>query len=193
MSRFAAGWLSVALLLSVAAAAPASADSSAFDPARLADGGHVVMYRHALAPGTGDPSDFALGDCGTQRNLNEAGRTQARAIGDALRRAGVRHARVLTSRWCRARDTARLLGFGEPEELPALDSFFQRSGLREASTEAVRSFVAGLPGDGPLVILVTHQVNITALTGVFPASGEGVVLEGPGGRPVGVVGRLPAP
>lgn len=183
----------MALLVSVAAAAPASADPSTFDPARLADGGHVVMYRHALAPGTGDPPRFALGDCSTQRNLNEAGRAQAQAIGDALRTAGVRDARVLTSRWCRARDTARLLGFGEPEELPALDSFFQRSGLREPSTEAVRSFVAGLPGDGPLVILVTHQVNITALTGVFPASGEGVVLEGPGGRPVAVVGRLPAP
>lgn len=193
MSSIARRWRLAAILLSGFAAAPASADTSAFDAARLADGGYVVMYRHALAPGTGDPPNFALGDCSTQRNLNDAGREQARAIGAALREAGVKDPRVLTSRWCRARDTAELLGFGEPEPYPPLDSFFQRSGQREPATEAVRDFVAGLPADGPVVILVTHQVNITALTGVFPSSGEGVVLEGRGGGPVGVVGRLPPP
>lgn len=190
--------LALAAVLSWVAAAPARADPGAFDPggfdpARLADGGYVVMYRHALAPGTGDPEGFSPGDCATQRNLNEAGREQARAIGDALRAAGVREARVLTSRWCRARETARLLGFGAPEELAALDSFFRRSGEREPATDALRGFIAGLPPSGPLVILVSHQVNVTALTGIFPASGEGVVLDGRGGGPVSAVGRLPAP
>lgn len=171
-----------AILLLLALASPAFADWQA---ARTP--GAVILFRHAIAPGTGDPANFRLGDCTTQRNLSDEGRAQARAIGQALRDAGVQPARVLTSQWCRTRETAELLGFGPPEDLPALNSFFADRAEGPAQTEALRDFIATLP-PGETVVMVTHQVNITALTGITPASGEGVVfVDGQ------VTGRLPPP
>ncbi len=143
----------------------------------LASGGHVALMRHAEAPGVGDPPGFRLDDCATQRNLNEAGRRFSRQLGEEFRRRGVARARVLSSRWCRCLETARLLDLGpvEPGGL-ALDSFFETPENRARSTEALRRLVADLPRDGGVSVLVTHQVNVTALTGVSPPSGGIVVL-----------------
>ena len=143
--------------------------------------GAVAIMRHAIAPGTGDPETFRLGDCSTQRNLDGRGRAQARAIGAAIRAAGVEVDRVLTSQWCRSRETAELLGLGPVQEMPALNSFFEDRSTRDRQTRALRDWLAALPED-ERVILVTHQVNITALTGRGVASGEVFVLDvGPGG------------
>ncbi len=136
--------------------------------------GAVAVMRHAVAPGTGDPSGFTLGDCSTQRNLDERGRRQARQIGEAFRAQGISVDRVLTSEWCRCRETAELLGLAPVEPLPALNSFFGDRSTREAQTKATEAFLRGLP-EGQRVVLVTHQVNVTALTGVYPSSGEVVV------------------
>jgi 8-oxo-(d)GTP phosphatase len=144
--------------------------------ARLHEPGTVLLLRHALAPGTGDPSGFLLDDCSTQRNLSDAGREQARTLGDRLRDAGITEARVYSSRWCRCLETARLLALGPVEPLPALDSFFQQRSEGPARTEAVRAFLQELPPGWP-VVLVTHQVNVSALTGEFTPSGGGVVAE----------------
>ena len=141
----------------------------------LATPGHIALMRHALAPGTGDPAHFDVGDCATQRNLSAAGRSQAARIGAGFRAQGIAAARVMTSQWCRCRDTARLLGFGPVTELPALNSFFRRGERRDGQTRELESWLAEQSLDKPLV-LVTHQVNITALTGVYPASGDIVVL-----------------
>lgn len=131
----------------------------------------VAIMRHALAPGTGDPANFRLDDCATQRNLDDRGRAQARAAGDAIRAAGIRVDRVLTSQWCRCRETAELLGLGEPEDFPALNSFFEDRSTAGDQTAALKAFLADLPPDQN-VMLVTHQVNITALTGRGVSSGE---------------------
>ncbi len=143
----------------------------------LAKPGRVLMLRHALAPGTGDPAGFRLGDCATQRNLDGAGRAQAVKLGEQLARAGISRARVYSSQWCRCVDTARLLNLGAVTELPALNSFFDRPQEREPKISALRAFLAKLPADGPPVVLVTHQVTVSALTGVYPASGGGVLLQ----------------
>lgn len=135
----------------------------------------VALMRHALAPGGGDPANFQLRDCATQRNLNGAGRDQARRIGAAVRDAGVSIDRVLSSQWCRCLETAELLGLGEVEELPSLNSFFGDRASGPAQTAATMSFLRDLPPD-ETVFLVTHQVNVTALTDVFPASGEVLLL-----------------
>lgn len=156
----------------------------------VAAGGHAVLMRHAEAPGVGDPSGFRLDDCSTQRNLNEAGRAFARRLGAELARAGAARARVLSSRWCRCLETARLLGLGPVEPGgEALDSFFDAPENRTRSTAALRALIAGLSREGTAV-LVTHQVNVTALTGVYPASGEAVVLRLLPGGGYAVAGRL---
>lgn len=162
--------------------------------ALLAKPGHVALMRHADAPGTGDPAGFRIGDCATQRNLGERGREQARRLGAEFRRRAIAVALVLTSQWCRARETAALMAIGSTEDEPtALNSFFGRPGEREAATAALRRRLAMLPADAGLVLMVTHQVNITALTGVFPASGEMVVLKRDATGAVSTVGRLPPP
>ncbi len=135
---------------------------------------HAIL-RHAIAPGGGDPSGFTLGDCSTQRNLDGRGRDQARAIGAAMRDAGITVDRVLTSQWCRSAETARLLNMGEVREEPALNSFFADRSTRDAQTAATRDLLAALPPE-ETAVLVSHQVNITALTGIYPRSGEVVVL-----------------
>lgn len=152
----------------------------------------VLMMRHAIAPGTGDPEGFTLGDCATQRNLDARGRAQARAVGAALAARGARPDRVLTSEWCRARDTAALLGFGPPEPLPALNSFFGDRPNEPAQTAALRRFLAE-DSAGQRLMLVTHQVNITALTGLVPRSGEIVVLTRDAYGRLSVAGRIPPP
>ena len=141
----------------------------------LRTGGHVALMRHALAPGTGDPPAFALGDCGTQRNLSEEGRSQAARIGARFLANGIESARVFSSQWCRCLETARLLGLGPVEELAILNSFYERRERRDRQTQALEAWLASRDLEDPMV-LVTHQVNITALTGVFPASGELVVV-----------------
>lgn len=151
--------------------------------------GAVAVMRHALAPGTGDPPGFTLGDCSTQRNLDARGRAQARAIGAAFRAWDVTVERVLTSQWCRCRETAELLDLGAVEPLPALNSFFADRSTRVVQTRAPRAFLAELP-PAARVVLVTHQVNIRALTGRFASSGEIVVLNRTGGGDVTVAGEI---
>lgn len=144
---------------------------------RLRRGGLVLLVRHArTVPGTGDPPGFRLDDCATQRNLSEAGRAEARAIGAELRRRRVPVERVMTSAWCRCRETAELLGMGPVERIEALDSFFSDRARAGERTAALRAFLAAWRGPGNAVA-VTHQVNVTAATGVFPVSGELVVVE----------------
>ncbi|HIK16487.1 MAG TPA: histidine phosphatase family protein [Leptolyngbyaceae cyanobacterium M33_DOE_097] len=82
--------------------------------------GYVAVMRHAIAPGTGDPGNFRLGDCQTQRNLSETGRQQARRLGQLLRDRQVPVTRVLSSQWCRCLETARLLDLGQVEPFPIL-------------------------------------------------------------------------
>lgn len=143
---------------------------------KLLQPGVVALMRHALAPGTGDPEGFDLGSCATQRNLDARGRAQARQTGAALRDAGIRFDAIWTSQWCRARETAALLDMGDPEERPPLNSFYDRQGDRAGQTKAIGEQIAALPRDTRLLI-VTHQVNITALTGLGVASGEIIVTE----------------
>ena len=155
----------------------------------LRQGGHVALLRHAIAPGTGDPPEFTLRDCATQRNLSTAGRRQATAIGERFRENGIPFAQVFSSQWCRCLETARLLDLGPVVELSLLNSFFRHFERREGQTAELKGWLAAQALARPTV-LVTHQVNITALTGVYPASGELVVIEVGDQGEVSVVGTL---
>ena len=132
---------------------------------------HFVLVRHALAPGHSDPDGFQVKDCQTQRNLNETGRQQSRKIGNLFKSHGIAKALVYSSQWCRCLETARLLGIGVLSELPALNSFFQHFERKQTQTDQTVAWIRRASLSMPTV-LVTHQVNITALTGYFPASGE---------------------
>lgn len=176
--------------LSLLSATSLMADSSAWDAVR--EGRAMVILRHAYAPGVGDPANFSVDDCATQRNLNAQGREEADRWGSYLREQGLGSATVHTSRWCRAVDTAEGFKLGKVQRLPELDSFFQDRSQAEEQMRALRRFIAELPASEP-VIMVSHQVNITALTGEFPASGEALVLALPLAEPPSILAKVPAP
>ena len=149
----------------------------------------ILFMRHALAPGTGDPSHFRVDDCATQRNLDERGRAQARTIGAYFRTHDIAPDVILSSQWCRCRETARLLGLGPVRDLPALNSFFEHPGRAPRQTAALRATLAGLPA-GQRVLLVSHYVNIADLTGQTTASGEILVARRGGDGTLAVTGRF---
>jgi phosphohistidine phosphatase SixA len=153
----------------------------------IADGA-IVLFRHADAPGVGDPPGHRIGDCTTQRNLDDAGREQARRIGQAFRARKVPVQRVLSSQWCRTRETAELAFPGLVRDEPLFNSFFEDRNAAPAQTAAALALLKRWRGPGVLVV-VTHQVNITALTGSAVASGEGLVVR-VGGKGLELQGRL---
>jgi phosphohistidine phosphatase SixA len=167
---------------------PARADSGAEAAWTVLSLGGVVLFRHANAPGGGDPDDMRLGDCSTQRNLDAEGRAQAARIGEAFRTRGILVGAVLVSQWCRTTETADIAFPGRVKAEPAFNSFFGRPADGPAQTRAALAVLDAWRGPGALVV-TTHQVNITALTGIFPASGEGIVLDRRNGAWT-VIGRI---
>ncbi len=177
-----------ALVWLACAAAPqpaAASETAAWDALK---GGAIALFRHANAPGTGDPARMRLGDCTTQRNLDAAGRAQARRIGDAFRARGITVGAVFASQWCRTLETAELAFPGQARPEPVFNSFFDDRSEGPAQTVAALRLLNAWTGPGALVIS-THQVNITALTGIVPASGEGIVVVMMAGKPA-VIGRI---
>lgn len=153
-------------------------------------GGHLVFIRHALAPGTGDPADFTIGDCSTQRNLDAEGRRQASRIGEMFRAHGIMDADIYSSDWCRCVDTARLMNLGAVKERRFLNSLHGRSENEAGQKAAFDAWLAKQDLERP-AILVTHQATISAFLGVYPASGEMVVVKVDGGKDMSVIGRIP--
>lgn len=141
----------------------------------LREGKAVLLMRHALAPGVGDPAEFTLGDCSTQRNLNAEGVAQAKRWKKYLAEKNIVKARVFSSEWCRTLDTAAAMDMGRVVPLTALNSFFEGRYEPEQQTQNTRSFVNSLE-QSQAVILVSHQVNIEALTGVITASNQAVIV-----------------
>lgn len=188
--------LAIGLAAACALATHANADDGAQEEARawaeLSEGRAVLLLRHASAPGIGDPPGFVLNECGTQRNLNDAGKGEARRWGVLLKRKDIAQPRLLSSRWCRCLDTGSGMGLTDVEAFPLLDSFFGNSKRHAAQTDELRLFLNEKQSSTP-VVLISHQVNITALTGIFPQSGEGLILELPITDPVTVLARIPPP
>jgi phosphohistidine phosphatase SixA len=181
------------------AAATTSARSAALpDAAQLAQwmqptaGGpaRFLMMRHAqTVAGTGDPPGYRLNDCATQRNLAESGREQARALALLLQQSNLRFDQVRASRWCRCLETARL-AFGQVEAWPALDSFFDAPDRGPTQLAELRQALRLLV-PSQRVAWVTHQVVITGLTGLWPASGEVLILEaGASAQPPTLIARF---
>jgi phosphohistidine phosphatase SixA len=146
---------------------------------KLQSSDHVLLMRHTLAPGVGDPANYTLADCKTQRNLSAEGRQQAVIVGDWLRHQGVTHADVYSSAWCRCKDTAQLLGFKGWQIEPTLASFFDEMHKAPAQNQQLQNFIAEklkTKGKQPL-ILVTHHVNIFEFMGENVSSGDLVLAK----------------
>ena len=185
--------LFVSMIGTLPASTPAQAQAGAGAEAGAeAEAANVIFMRHALAPGTGDPANFNIDDCTTQRVLNDAGREQARALGGQLGAYldanNKKLDAILTSQWCRCRDTAILLDLGEWQEFAGLNSFFSGHVDRDETLALLRARLDDI-GPDELVLMVTHQVIITAITGIFPPSG-GMVLYN---TETGAVSRLTLP
>ena len=158
--------------------------------AQLKQGGQIVLMRHAqTVPGIGDPAGFALGDCRTQRNLSAEGRADAQRIGAEFRRRAIPVADVLSSRWCRCVDTANI-AFGKVRPATMLDSVFNdRERSDEEKLAALFDYLPKRPASGGNLVLVTHALNISALTGESVASGEMLVVRLDGPRKLRVLYR----
>ena len=146
---------------------------------KLQSSEYLLLMRHTLAPGVGDPANYSLEDCKTQRNLNAVGRTQAVFVGEWLKKQGVKNAELHSSVWCRCKDTAALLNFGEYKVEPALASFFDDMSKAKESNLKLQRFIAGKmksKGDKAL-IMVTHHVNILEFMGENIASGDMVLAK----------------
>jgi phosphohistidine phosphatase SixA len=167
--------ISVVFITSLSSTPVLSSEGDAVLWKSLRSGEHFALLRHAIAPGTGDPPGFKLGSCRTQRNLSEEGRTQAIKIGKLFRDNRIQTARVFSSQWCRCLETAKLLELGPVQGLSFLNSFFNNYESRESQTQKLSEWLHEQNLGQPLV-LVTHQVNITALTNVYPISGELVII-----------------
>jgi phosphohistidine phosphatase SixA len=154
--------------------------------------GYVLLIRHSLAPGVGDPENFKLNDCSTQRNLSDIGRQDARDLGEWLARRQIKIARIESSRWCRAKETATLLNLGKVRLNRNLDSLFQETDLaNHPQTLRVRKQIVDYRNKSGLLIMVGHFVNIGALTNVGVASGEGVLVRADSKGVIRVVGTTP--
>ncbi|MGP5562320.1 histidine phosphatase family protein [Vreelandella alkaliphila] len=119
----------------------------------LEEGSLVILMRHSLAPGIGDPPDFVVEQCDTQRNLSAGGRAQAQAVGRAFRERSILIAAVYSSRWCRAMDTAELIALGPVEPTPWLDSFFRGRGYQAQITQTAQQQIAAWEGPGNLLLV----------------------------------------
>jgi len=156
----------------------------------LRDGRHLALMRHALAPGNYDPPGFRLGDCTTQRNLSDEGRAQARKAGDLFRANAISAARVFSSQWCRCIDTATLLALGSVTEQRLLNAYLGNRDVR--NPEQVQALLAWISRQDLAVpvVLVTHEVVVSALSTVSAASGEIVVMRREGDGRLTLAGRL---
>ena len=147
-----------------------------WEPAK--DGDKIILIRHSIAPGSGDPAGFKINDCKTQRNLSEEGINQSKKIGKLFKKNKVPIDQILSSQWCRCKDTAKY-AFGDYKEFTALNSTFQ-SPYDKNETKQLKelyNFVKKWDGDGKNLVLVTHYSIITAITTAVPSSGEIIIAD----------------
>ena len=143
----------------------------------LKDGGKLIFIRHAIAPGNGDPSNFKINDCSTQRNLNQNGIEQSKTIGLFFKKNNIKIDKVLSSEWCRCKDTSNL-AFENYKIFKALNSFYDPrfAENEEKQIKDLKKFVKEWDSDKN-IIFVTHYVVILSLLNIGVSSGEIVVVD----------------
>jgi broad specificity phosphatase PhoE len=174
MGALARGLVDTVLALAVVAAFATAPGATEPVWEALRQPGAVVIVRHSYAPGAFDPPDARLEDCSTQRNLDAAGRAQARRIGEAFRAHAIAVGTVLSSPRCRCLDTARL-AFGTAESWRPLQGALRDASLRQRLVDEIQARIAA-HREGPPLVLVTHGSVVTDLTSLDVRMGAFVVL-----------------
>ena len=157
----------LAFLFSLLISSPVNAY---WEPAK--EGDKIILIRHSKAPGFGDPPGFKIKDCKTQRNLSKEGVDQSKKIGKLFKKNNIKIDQVLSSQWCRCKDTAKY-AFKNYKEFSALNSTFQSPYDKNAKKQIkeLKEYIQKWNGNGSNLVLVTHYVIITAITDVVPRSG----------------------
>ena len=165
------------LIIFICIISPVKADLNQNIISELKKGGKIIFIRHAYAPGGGDPNNFDINDCDTQRNLNDEGRRQSKKIGDFFKKNEISIEKVYSSEWCRCKETASI-AFRSFETKNFLNSFFSERFVknRENQIENFNKFINNWNGKRNL-IFVTHYVVISEILNYAPASGEIIVSD----------------
>ena len=152
----------------------------------LKDGKKIIFIRHAIAPGSGDPENFNIKECSTQRNLNDKGKNQSKRIGNFFKTNKIKIGKILSSEWCRCKETAKI-AFGKFETFNALNSFYEARFQKNRSNQIrdLRNYISSWESDSNL-ILVTHYVVIYDLLNSAVSSGEMIITD----KKLNVIGNL---
>ena len=163
------------LILFISINSPVKADLNQNLINELKQGGKLIFIRHAYAPGGGDPINFDISKCNTQRNLNDLGRKQADKIGSLFRGDNISINKVYSSEWCRCKETA-LIAFSKFETKNFLNSFFSPKFAKNKNSQIrnFKKFIKSWDGKKNLVF-VTHYVFISEILGYAPSSGEIII------------------
>ncbi len=170
-------YLKLFILLFISFTTPIKADLDKNLMNQLEDGGKLIFIRHAHAPGSGDPNNFNLNDCFTQRNLNDDGRKQAKNIGEFFKKNKIKIDKVLSSEWCRCTETAKI-AFKDFSTISFLNSFYSSKYVKnkDKQVKALNEYVKKFKSNKNL-ILITHYVLISEVLNYGPSSGEIVVSD----------------
>ena len=180
-------FLKFLLILFISINSPIKADSNQNLINELKNGGKLIFIRHAYAPGGGDPNNFDITDCNTQRNLSNSGREQARNIGVFFKDNNIKIDNIYSSEWCRCKETA-VIAFNKFENKKFLNSFFsvKFTNNKDLQIKNLKKFIKDWDGDKNL-IFVTHYVVISELLNYSSGSGEIVISD----KNYNIIGNFP--
>lgn len=169
MSAMALGWIILSAEISLAAEDPLWG--------LLKKGGYIVLMRNsAVDEGVGDPKGYKVEDCATQLNLTDKGRAEAKKIGEEFKKRKIPIKQVLTSQFCRTKETAAL-AFGKADVWEPLNSFYDKPMRKSEQTRLLHQRMEQAPKDGSNLVLVTHGYNITSATGLNPDPGDMLIIQ----------------
>jgi len=170
-------FLNILIIIFISITTSIKADSNKNLINQLEEGGKLIFIRHAYAPGSGDPDNFNLNDCSTQRNLSNEGRRQAKYIGEFFLKNKIKIDKVLSSEWCRCKETAKI-AFKNFSTKSFLNSFYSSKYAKnkDKQVKELNNYINKLKIDKNL-ILITHYVLISEVLNYGPSSGEIVVSD----------------
>ena len=164
----------VAGFVAIDAAQALAADDPLWD--QLKKGGYIILMRNTVVDeGLGDPKGYKVADCATQLNLNDKSRAEAKKIGEEFKKRKIPINQVLTSAFCRTKDTAQL-AFGKADVWEPLNSFYDKPDRRSEQTRMLHQRMEKPPTDGTNLVLITHGYNIVSATGLNPDPGDMLII-----------------